>query len=194
MILPSHSPVPGVFREPAGADGFVLGMVMPTSAVMPRRHEPVCEMTGFFLPDTLLSDSSDMSEGFRLHLEPGSIFTPLSEPPSDFLMSSPDHREFLSTWECFSASVCGQTLNQSSPRRPRQSRDEIGTICLLCGTVAASSTFFSFFFFFSRNNKQGRKRLRGWGQSRPRAPRGDRQSRVGGDGKASPNPAACACG
>lgn len=155
MILPSHSPVPGVFREPAGADGFVLGMVMPTSAVMPRRHEPVCEMTGFFLPDTLLSDSSDMSEGFRLHLEPGSIFTPLSEPPSDFLMSSPDHREFLSTWECFSASVCGQTLNQSSPRRPRQSRDEIGTICLLCGTVAASSTFF-FFSFQGTTSRAGR--------------------------------------
>ncbi|KAL0629196.1 hypothetical protein AAY473_002520 [Plecturocebus cupreus] len=54
-------------------------------------------MTGFFLPDVLLSDSSDTSEGFRLHLEPGSIFMPLSEPPSDFLTSSPDHREFLST-------------------------------------------------------------------------------------------------
>lgn len=73
---------------------------------MPRRHEPVWEMTGFLLPDVLLSDSSDTSEGFRLHLEPGSIFMPLSDPPSDFLTSSPDHREFLSTCECFSASVC----------------------------------------------------------------------------------------
>lgn len=107
-LASSVFPVPGVFSVPVGADGLVLGMVMPTSAVMPLRHEPVCERTGFFLPDTLLSDSSDMSEGFRLHLEPGSIFTPLSEPPSDFLMSSPDHREFLSTCECFSASVCGQ--------------------------------------------------------------------------------------
>lgn len=103
----SYSPVPGVLSGPAGAAAFVLGMVMPTCAVMPRRHEPVWEMTGFFLPDVLLSDSSDTSEGFRLHLDPGSIFMPLSEPPSDFLTSSPDHREPLSTCECFSASVCG---------------------------------------------------------------------------------------
>ena len=81
---------------------------------MPRRHEPVCEMTGFFLPDVLLSDSSDTSDGFRLHFDPGSIFMPLSEPPSDFLTSSLDHRELLSTCECFSASVCeGDPLNQS---------------------------------------------------------------------------------
>ena len=103
----SYSPVPGVFSVPAEAAGFVLGTVMPTWAVMPRRQEPVWEMTGFFLPDVLLSDSSDTSEGFRLHLEPGSIFMPLSDPPSDFLTSSLDQRELLSTCECFSASVCG---------------------------------------------------------------------------------------
>lgn len=73
---------------------------------MPRLQEPVCEITVFFLPEVLLSDSSDTSEGFRLHLDPGSIFMPLSDPPSDFLTSSLDHKEFRSTWECFSASVC----------------------------------------------------------------------------------------
>lgn len=83
---------------------------------MPRRHEPVWEMTGFFLPDVLLSDSSDTSEGFRLHFEPGSIFMPLSDPPSDFLTSSPDQREFLSTCECFSASVCGRDSGLVPPK------------------------------------------------------------------------------
>lgn len=112
----SHSPDPGVFSALAEAAGFVLGAVMPTWAVMPRRHEPVWEMTGFFLPDVLLSDSSDMSEGFRRHLEPGSILTPLSDPPSDFLTSSPDQRELLSTCECFSASVCGRDSELVPPR------------------------------------------------------------------------------
>ena len=53
---------------------------MPTWAVMPRLQEPVWEIAGPGRPQGLLSDSSDMSEGFRRHLEPGSILTPLSEP------------------------------------------------------------------------------------------------------------------
>lgn len=104
-ILHLFSPVPGVFNVPEVVEGLVLGVVMPTWADMPRRQEPVCEITVFFLPEVLLSDSSDTSEGFRLHLDPGSIFMPLSDPPSDFLTSSLDHKEFRSTWECFSASV-----------------------------------------------------------------------------------------
>lgn len=104
-ILRLSSPVPGVFSVPEVVEGLGLGVVMPTWADMPRRQEPVWEITVFFLPEVLLSDSSDTSEGFRLHLDPGSIFMPLSDPPSDFLTSSPDHKEFRSTWECFSASV-----------------------------------------------------------------------------------------
>lgn len=104
-LLHLFSPVPGVFNVPEVVEGLVLGVVMPTWADMPRRQEPVCEITVFFLPEVLLSDSSDTSEGFLLHLDPGSIFMPLSDPPSDFLTSSLDHKEFRSTWECFSASV-----------------------------------------------------------------------------------------
>lgn len=97
------SPVPGVFSVP---DGLVRGAVIPTWAVIPLRQDPVCEMTVFFLPDVLLSDSSERSEGFFLHLQPDSIFTPLSEPPSDFFRSSPDHSGLRSMCRCFSASVC----------------------------------------------------------------------------------------
>lgn len=76
---------------------------------MPLLQEPVWDTEGVFLPEPPLSDSSEMSEGFRrLHLEPASILTPLSERPSDLLTSSPDQ-----VWcagveaECFSASVTG---------------------------------------------------------------------------------------
>lgn len=76
---------------------------------MPRLQEPVCDTAGIFLPELLLSDSSDRSEGFRrLQLEADSILTPVSDPLSNLLTSSPDQ-----AWcpaeeaECFSASVTG---------------------------------------------------------------------------------------
>lgn len=88
---------------------LVRGDVTPTWVLMPLLQEPVWDMEGVFLPEPPLSDSSEMSEGFRrLHLEPASILTPLSERPSDLLTSSPDQ-----VWcagveaECFSASVTG---------------------------------------------------------------------------------------
>lgn len=88
---------------------LVRGDVTPTWVLMPLLQEPVWDTEGVFLPEPPLSDSSEMSEGFRrLHLEPVSILTPLSERPSDLLTSSPDQ-----VWcagveaECFSASVTG---------------------------------------------------------------------------------------
>lgn len=76
---------------------------------MPRLQEPVCDTVVIFLPELPLSDSSDTSEGFlRVQLEADSILTPLSDPQSALLTSSPDQ-----AWcpaveaECFSASVTG---------------------------------------------------------------------------------------
>lgn len=76
---------------------------------MPLLQEPVWDTEGVFLPEPPLSDSSDMSEGFRrLHLDPGSILTPLSDPPSGLFTSSPDQAWCTAVEaECFSASVTG---------------------------------------------------------------------------------------
>jgi hypothetical protein len=85
---------------------LVLGEVTPIWALIPRLQEPVWATEGVLRPEELLSDSSDMSEGWRQYLEPDSILTPLSETPSDLLTSSlPDHTEFCSMARCFSASV-----------------------------------------------------------------------------------------
>lgn len=96
-------------EEPVLLVLLVRGDVTPTWVLMPLLQEPVCDTEGVFLPEPPLSDSSEMSEGFRrLHLEPGSILTPLSDPPSGLFTSSPDQ-----AWcnaveaECFSASVTG---------------------------------------------------------------------------------------
>lgn len=88
---------------------LVLGDVTPTWALMPLLQEPVLVTEGVFLPEPPLSDSSEMSEGFRrLHLEPGSILTPLSDPQSGLFTSSPDQAWFSTVEaECFSASVTG---------------------------------------------------------------------------------------
>ena len=98
---------------------LVRGEVTPTWALMPRLQEPVCDggggadaVDGVFLAEPPLSDSSDMSEGWRrLHLVPCSTRTPLSEPPSDRRTSSPDHAGCRTTpdAERFSASVTGYT-------------------------------------------------------------------------------------
>lgn len=110
----SLSPVLCVFIVPTAVLPLMLlvrGEVTPTCAVMPLRQEPVCEMAGILRPEPPLSDSSETSEGFRRHLEPASIFTPLSEPPSERRTSSLERAEeecvWRSTAECFSASVWG---------------------------------------------------------------------------------------
>lgn len=79
---------------------------------MPLLQEPVWDTEGVFLPEPPLSDSSEMSEGFRrLHLDPGSILTPLSDPPSGLFTSSPDQDWCTAVEaECFSASVTGCAL------------------------------------------------------------------------------------
>lgn len=92
------APVPWVLsaQVPVVTGALARGEVSPGWAVMPRLQEPVWETAAVLRPELLLSDSSEMSEGLRRHLEPGSLRTPLSEPPSD-----------RSAAECFSASVWG---------------------------------------------------------------------------------------
>lgn len=95
--------------EPVLLALLVRGDVTPTWVLMPLLQEPVCDTEGVFLPEPPLSDSSDTSEGFRrLHLEAGSILTPLSDPPSNLFTSSPGQVWCIAVEaECFSASVTG---------------------------------------------------------------------------------------
>lgn len=58
-------------------------------------------------------------------------------------------------------------------------------------TLWDSGSIFYFLFFFPRNNKQGRKRLQGLGAEQAEGPKRRQAEQRGGDGKASPNPAAC---
>lgn len=76
---------------------------------MPRLQEPVWDAEGVFLPEPPLSDSSEMSEGFRrLYLEPDSILALPSEPPLGLFTSSPDQAWCTAAEaERFSASVTG---------------------------------------------------------------------------------------
>ena len=76
-----------------------LAEVTPTWALMPRLQDAVWD--GVRRPVELRSDSSDKSEGWRPHLETGSILTPLSDPPSDLLTSDPGHTALRSTVLCF---------------------------------------------------------------------------------------------
>lgn len=88
---------------------LVRGGVTPTCVLTPLLQDPVWDTEAVFLPDPPLSDSSDMSEGFRrLHLEPVSILTLLSDPPSGLFTSSPDQAWCTAVdTDCFSASVTG---------------------------------------------------------------------------------------
>lgn len=77
---------------------------------MPLLQEPVWDTAGVFLPELLLSDSSETSQVLRLHLEPASVLT----PPSDPFTSSPVHAWWTAVEaERFSASVTGWRRTQT---------------------------------------------------------------------------------